>query len=308
MEPIITNQIMMIRPASFSFNEETAANNAFQTNDRSLTKEEVKKKAVEEFDKMVVLLTENGVNVHTIQDTEIPSKPDAVFPNNWISFHQDGRVVLYPMYAPLRRLERRKEIILELSTKFKVGEIIHLENSEPKNIFLEGTGSMILDRPNKIVYACISQRTDEKYLKKWADIMGYTPVAFTSVDHNDHLVYHTNVMMALGEGFVVICMDSVKDKNEKKNLVEVFKKTNKKIIELSLDQMNEFAGNMLQVKGNGKKHLVMSARAYKSLNENQISEIKKYTNILTPELDVIERYGGGSVRCMMAEIFLPSLK
>jgi hypothetical protein len=302
----ITNNILMVRPANFGFNAETAENNAFQTNDGRLSVEEIKSKAIEEFDTLVTKLRNKGVNVIVIQDTESPVKSDAVFPNNWISFHEDGKVITYPMFSPIRRAERREEIIKSLENTFEITERFHMESAETHEIFLEGTGSMIFDRQNEIVYACLSARTNPSLLDEFCRLTGYKKVAFGSFDQNGAQVYHTNVMMSLGETFAVICLDSITDKIERSHVSETLEASGKEIIEISMEQMNAFAGNMLQVKSDKEgSFLVMSATAYNSLSEQQIRKIEQHTKILYSAIPVIETYGGGSVRCMMAEVFLP---
>lgn len=298
--------IMMVRPANFGFNEQTASNNAFQTNDTSRPESEIQQFAIQEFDGMVEKLREAGVNVLVVEDTAVPAKADAIFPNNWVTFHQDGRIITYPMYAPVRRLERREDVLDKLSAQYAFSERIHLENNEQKNRFLEGTGSMILDRPNKIVYACLSPRTDKALLEEYCSLIGYEMMAFTALDGREQEIYHTNVMMALGEGFVVICLDTLRDPSERRMLMNKFAATGKEVIEISLDQMLHFAGNMLQVRNPaGDTFLVMSEQAFKSLTPAQIVLIEKHTNILFSPIPTIETYGGGSARCMMAEVFVP---
>lgn len=303
----ITDTILMVRPARFVYNEETAANNAFQTNDRSRSQSEIEQAAQAEFDGFVERLRACGVRVIVAQDSPEPAKPDAVFPNNWVSFHHDGHIITYPMFSQLRRLERREEVIAQvLESGFRAGRRTHLEDSEAGNRFLEGTGSMILDHEHRLVYACLSQRTDEGLLNDYARLIGYEPVAFHSTDAQGQDVYHTNVMMALGETFAVICLDSVKDAAERAMLEARLNATGKTIIDISLDQMNRFAGNMLQVKNtDGKSYLIMSEQAFKSLTPAQVAAIEAHTNILHAPLYTIEQYGGGSARCMMAEVFLP---
>lgn len=302
----VTRSILMVRPANFGFNEETAVNNAFQNNLAGKTSAQIRDKAIEEFDSFVSLLRSKGVDVTVYQDESQPIKPDAVFPNNWVSFHEDGTVITYPMFAKVRRIERNEKVFDLLEPHFWILDHIHLEQSEEDNIFLEGTGSMVLDRTNKIAYACISPRTEKTLFEDWCNIYEYAPVSFTAIDQEGKLIYHTNVMMAMGDRFVVICLDAVIDDEEKSALREIFARTEKEIIEISLDQMNAFAGNMLQVQGaSGQTYLVMSKTAFGSLNTSQIEKIEKYTEILTADISTIETYGGGSVRCMMAEIFLP---
>lgn len=302
-----TSTILMVRPANFGFNEQTAANNAFQVRETNLTKKQIQQKAIEEFDTFVDKLRKKGVDVIVAKDSAKPVKPDAVFPNNWVSFHQEGSLITYPMYAPLRRTERQAHIIKLIEDSFEVTTKIALEDYEKADVFLEGTGSMILDRVNKIAYACLSPRTHDLLLKRYCELTGYKRVAFHSVDEKNQDIYHTNVMMAMGESFVVICMDTIKSKTERNRLIKKFESTKKAIIDISLKQMNAFAGNMLQVKNKkGKTFLVMSTQAFKSLTTQQKATIKKHTAIIHSSLEVIEQFGGGSARCMMAEVFLPT--
>ena len=297
--------ILMVRPAHFGFNEETAANNAFQVNDQSLSQFEIQEKAKAEFDAFVLKLRAAGINVIVVEDTSEPLTPDAVFPNNWVTFHQDGLIITYPMYASKRRLERREDVLNDLSKSYAISNHVRMEGYETENRFLEGTGSMILDRPNRLVYACLSPRTDPELLEEFGQITGYTPVVFHAVDGQGQDIYHTNVMMAMGETFVVIVMDSIRDPQEKADLLALFKVTDKEVIDLSLDQMQSFAGNMLQVRNtSGETFLVMSTQAYEALRPQQIAKIEKHTQILHSPIKTIETYGGGSARCMMAEVFL----
>jgi hypothetical protein len=301
----ITNHLLMVRPVSFGYNEETATNNAFQVNDPSLDPQQIREQAVLEFESFVHRLRDAGVNVHVVEDSRSPVKPDAVFPNNWVTFHEDGRVVTYPMNAPTRRHERREDIIEALGNRFRISQRIHFEGAEAEKRFLEGTGSLILDRPNRIAYACLSPRTDESLLDEFCERMDFRKVAFTAVDGDGKQIYHTNVMMALGETFVVVCLDSVPDADERAHLVQQFENTNKEVIDISLPQMMQFAGNMLQVASqDGQSYLVMSEQAYESLTTEQVDAIKRHTKPLHSPLYTIERYGGGSARCMMAEVFL----
>ncbi len=298
----------MVRPVNFGFNEQTAESNSFQKRDGMLTAELIKERAIAEFDNFVDVLRNNGINIFVAEDSEDPIKPDAVFPNNWVTFHQNGTVITYPMQAPIRRQERRADLIENLKEHFVIKKEQHLEFFESKDKFLEGTGSMILDRVNKIVYACISPRTDASLLDEFCLMTDYKQVKFHSVDEEGKDIYHTNVMMALGETLAVICLDTVKDDKEKEALLNSFSKTNKEVIQITFDQVLAFAGNMLQVRNSdGKTFLVMSEQAYQSLNESQIKQISKHTNILCSSINTIETYGGGSVRCMMAEIFLPEI-
>ena len=299
-----TSSILMVRPSNFGFNTETAANNAFQVNDTSLSVAEIQQKAMLEFDNFVTILRGQGINVVVAEDSPLPVKTDAVFPNNWITSHGDGTMVLYPMNAPSRRLERAENVIKVVETQFSVKKVLHLEHYEDVPSFLEGTGSMILDRVNDICYACLSPRTDLSLLQEWCDIMKHECVAFHAVDGQGQDIYHTNVMMALGETFVVICMDTVRDEAEKRNLIEHFEATKKEIINISIAQMLSFAGNMLQVRNDvGQTFLVMSKQAHDSLTEAQITDIQKHTQIIYADIKTIETYGGGSARCMLAEMF-----
>lgn len=302
----ITNHILMLRPSNFGFNEQTAASNAFQTQSYELSKREIRSRAVDEFDAFVGKLRTNGIHVLVVQDTEDPIKPDAVFPNNWVSFHQNGTILTYPMEAPIRRLERRQDVLDKVGEQFEINAVFGLEKFEEQNKFLEGTGSMILDRVNKIAYACLSTRTDEELLGHFCKINSYKKVVFEALDQSNKQIYHTNVMMALGTSFAVICLDSIKDVNERTIVEHQMRITNKEIIAISLDQVNSFAGNMLQVSNEkGENFLVMSKQAFNSLNESQLNQIKSHTQILFSDISTIEKHGGGSVRCMMAEIFLP---
>lgn len=301
-----TSNILMIRPLNFGFNEETAENNSFQTKAKSHNPSEIKKMAMEEFDNFVAKMRGVGINVIVIEDTAEPIKPDAVFPNNWVSFHQNGFAITYPMFAEVRRKERRDDILEKLKEHFNLEGVIRLEKFEAENRFLEGTGSMILDRANKICYACTSPRTDEGLLDIFCEYVQYQKVSFQSVDAHGEDIYHTNVMMALGEDFVVIGMSTIKDEEQKKMLLDLFEKTNKTVIDISFKQILSFAGNMLQVRNEkGETYLVMSQQAFESLTEEQITEIEKRTKILSSPIEAIETLGGGSARCMMAEVFLP---
>jgi len=301
-----TSNILMVRPSNFGFNEETAANNSFQSKAQFLTPDQVKNRAMEEFDNFVAKMRGEGINIIVIEDTPAPIKPDAVFPNNWVSFHQNGVAITYPMYAEIRRKERRDDVLEKLKEDFKIEGTIRLEKFEAENRFLEGTGSMILDRVNKICYACTSPRTDEGLLDIFCQYVKYQKVAFQSVDAEGEDIYHTNVMMALGEDFVVIGMSTIKDKAQKKMLLDLFAKTNKAVIDISFEQILSFAGNMLQVRNEkGETYLVMSQQAFESLTDEQIKEIEIRTKILHSSIKTIETLGGGSARCMMAEVFLP---
>ena len=298
-----TAHLLMIKPVAFDFNAETAVNNAFQQLGSS---ENPQQKAESEFDGFVQKLIAAGVDVTVVQDTPVPHTPDSIFPNNWISFHQEGTIVLYPMYAVNRRAERKQQVLDTIQSKFELRHTVDLSAKERENIFLEGTGSMVLDRENKIAYACLSPRTDKSLLKEWCTQMDYTPCAFYSRDEKGGEIYHTNVMMCVAHAYVVICLDSITNETERKMVITTISNSNKKIIEIKYDQMNRFAGNMLQVENNkGEKLLVMSSQAYHALTMEQVKELESYNKILHSDLATIETNGGGSARCMMAEIFLP---
>ena len=296
----------MVRPAAFAYNAQTATNNSFQTSAAATEYERIRQYAQAEFDEMVLKLQHAGVNVVVIADTDAPQKPDAVFPNNWFSTHADGGVFLYPMYAENRRLERRADIIEQLEHQFDVEGVTDLSDAENHAVYLEGTGSMILDRPNRLVYACLSPRTDMGLLSTFCQKTGYKMIPFMAYDRAGSPVYHTNVVMALGETFAVICLDTIRDVADRNEVVASLTRTGKTIVDISLEQMENFAGNMLQVRGaSGFTFLVMSQRAYNALTETQKSVLTQHTNLLFAPLATIETYGGGSARCMMAEIFLP---
>ncbi len=302
-----TRHILMVRPANFGFNPETAANNAFQQNDNSLQPEQIRVAAQKEFDGFVKKLRAAGVNVIAVRDSKTPVKPDAVFPNNWVTFHQEGYVITYPMFSPARRRERRMLIVKQvLSQGFQSEKRVNFEFNEKLNRFLEGTGSIIFDHQHRLAYACLSPRTDANLLGDLCKTIDYQPVVFHSTDGNGQEIYHTNVMMALGESFVVICLETVRDAAERKMLEQKFRETGKEIIEISLEQMGKFAGNMLQVRNDRDETiLVMSETAFRSLTESQVKTLQQHTKILYSNINVIETYGGGSARCMMSEVFLP---
>ncbi len=303
----LTAHILMIRPANFGFNTQTAESNSFQSK-VNIDDVELKQIAQNEFDNMVELLRSQNIDIHVIEDSTDPIKPDAVFPNNWISTHENGSLITYPMYAENRRIERREDIIEYLDNQFKIKHRYSFEfyEDEEEPMFLEGTGSLIIDRTHEIVYACTSQRTDIRLIDKFNVLTGTKSVVFQSVDKNGMEIYHTNVMMALGEDFVVICMESVPNEVSRKQLIQSFEKTGKEIIEISLEQVENFAGNMLEVKNiHGKRFLCMSQSAYDVLNETQIQKLSSKTTLFPIPIPHIEKFGGGSVRCMMCEIFLP---
>jgi hypothetical protein len=301
--------LLMVRPANFGFNPETAENNFYQKQD-SRSQEEVKALARAEFDGFVALLRDQGVEVIVIEDTSDPIKTDSVFPNNWFSTHPDGKVILYPMFSPNRRLERRKDIIERLMhLGFKVNEIVDLSFFEESEQYMEGTGSMVIDHQAKVIYACYSQRTHPVPLDYFAKILGYSVVGFEATQEIDGVssqIYHTNVMMHIGTDLAVVCLDSIPKLADRRKVQESLTKSGKKVIPITAKQKFNFAGNMLEVGNNGgEKFTVMSQAALDSLNVGQIQQIEKYTTIISPAIPTIEKLGGGSARCMMAEIFLP---
>lgn len=296
----------MVRPSRFAFNEETAANNAFQQ--KSQTAEEalrIQRQAVEEFDAYVTLLRENGITVDVRQDTPEPFTPDSIFPNNCFSTHLIGTervLVVYPMFAPNRRLEREKLFTKKDYTQFD--HVIDLTHWEQEGKFLEGTGSLILDRDHHIAYACRSPRTDENVLQDWANRLGYDYFLFDSEDENGMSVYHTNVVMHVGTRFAIVCMDSIKEASQRYHLTDLLAANGKEVVDITMEQMHHFAGNMLEVRNDkGQKLLIMSATAKHSLTKEQIALLEKDVKILAPSLDAIETAGGGSARCMIAEVF-----
>ena len=297
-----TPYLVMIRPVSFTYNEQTAVNNAFQQTDAA--NQYTQNLAVAEFNAMVQLLSDNGVQVMVFDDTEYPHTPDSIFPNNWFSTHESGEMVLYPMYAPNRREERRPDIAVEIAERFSMLDIIDFTPYEKEEKFLEGTGSMVLDRDLRICYACISSRTDRDLLKEFCNKLGYELLAFHAVDSQKQPIYHTNVVMSVGDQFMVICMDCIPNETERELIRQ---STAKEIITISYQQLMQFAGNMLEVVNTQGEHLlVMSTTAYESLTPQQITQLEKYARILHTNLHTIETNGGGSARCMMAEIFLPT--
>ena len=305
-----TNSILMIRPVAFRMNEQTAVNNYYQKVLDGLSPATVNEKAQHEFDVFVEKLRNVGVDVTVVDDILDPDTPDSIFPNNWISFHQNGDVALYPMFAENRRLERREEILDLLEEKgFEIENIVDYTDAEIDGFYLEGTGSLLLDRANAKAYCALSPRADEELFIEFCEDFDMEPIlfnAYQTVDGERKLIYHTNVMMCLGETFAVICADCIDDKKERSMVLDHLKKDNKEIILITEDQMNNFAGNMLEVQGENNKHyLIMSASAHQSLTEKQVDQLQKHAEILSSSLDTIEACGGGSARCMMAEIFLP---
>ena len=305
-----TNTILMIRPVSFRMNEQTAVNNYYQKSLKEMLPNTINTKAQEEFDAYVEKLESYGIQVVVVSDTKEFDTPDSIFPNNWISFHADGTVAIYPMFAENRRLERREDVLEELEKQgFLIENIVDYTSAEEEQVFLEGTGSMILDRENKKAYCALSPRADEDLFIEFCEDFEYTPVVFTAnqtVNREREAIYHTNVMMCVAETFAVVCLSSIDDKKERKNLIKHLKEDKKQIIDITEAQVNNFAGNMLQVRGkDDKPFLVMSQAAFNCLTSNQIAQINKHCQIISSSLSTIETCGGGSARCMMAEVFLP---
>ena len=298
-----TSHVLMIRPSAFGYNVETAANNVFQHIPKA-DEDVIQSNAVREFDAFVALLRSEGVDVEVIQDTSSPVKPDAIFPNNWVSFHDDATVVTYPMFSKMRRQERREDVINQLVSRFHVNLSIQFESFEEGDKYLEGTGSMVLDRAHKVAYACISGRTDLVVFREWCERMGYRPVSFHAIS-NGQPIYHTNVMMAIGTKIAVVCLDCLPDAKEKLLLKASLGKHHH-IVEITDAQVQSFAGNMLALQNqNGEELMVMSASALKSLTDEQKKTIEQYCRIVAAPIPTIEDVGGGSARCMIAEIFLP---
>ncbi|MFC3878677.1 citrulline utilization hydrolase CtlX [Algoriphagus namhaensis] len=304
-----SSHILMVRPAHFGFNPETAENNFYQKND-TRPQQEIEEQARVEFDGFVALLRDQGVNVIVVEDTAEPVKTDAVFPNNWFSTHPDGKLITYPMYSPNRRLERRKDLIeLLMSMNFQISDLIDLSFFEQDDQFLEGTGSMVMDHTSKTIFACYSERTHPFPLEYVGKILGYKIVGFNAVQEIDGVqspIYHTNVMMHIGTDLAIVCLDSIPKASEKQAVQKALTSAGKKVIPITAKQKFNFAGNMLEVSNDGgEKFTVMSQSALDSLNVGQIQLIEKYTTIINPKIPTIEKLGGGSARCMMAEIFLP---
>jgi amidinotransferase family protein len=311
MKKQITNTVLMVRPVRFRMNEQTVVNNYFQE-EMDLKNDEINRQAQQEFDVLVEKLRTVGVKVIVVDDIYEQNTPDSVFPNNWITFHQNGDVAIYPMFAENRRRERREDILDKVEAEgFDIENVYDYTDAEKENIFLEGTGAMILDRVNRKAYCALSPRADEDLFIEFCEDFEYTPVIFKAYQqvNNEQLpIYHTNVMMALGVDFAVVCLDTITDKSERKNLLHHLKEDKKEVINITPEQMCQYAGNMLQVQGKNSTYLVMSDAAYNALTPQQIQTIEKHTQILHSNLETIETCGGGSARCMMAEVFNPSNK
>jgi len=301
-----TSSILLIRPAHFGFNEETALSNSFQQ--KNFNRANFHADAEREFDLLTKALAEKSIELTIIEDTPYPVKPDAVFPNNWISMHADGTVILYPMCSPNRRTERRMDVVEKLKERYRVTQLIDFSDWENKNKFLEGTGSMVFDHIHRTAYACSSLRTDKNLFLNVCSLLSYKPVFFTALDTQQKEIYHANVMMNIGEKFAVVCLEAVPSSLERKTIIDSFAANEMEIIEISFQQMMAFPGNMLSVHNNkNEPFLVISQTAYKTLAANQKEKLSHYASILPVNIPTIESIGGGSARCMMAEIFLPRL-
>jgi len=307
MQSQSTSRILMIRPVHFGFNEQTAGSNAFlDVKLAAQTKDVAQEDALREFDEMVRQLRAIGVDVTVYEDTADPYTPDSIFPNNWVSLHASGTVVLYPMQAENRRLERRPDIINELAEHFHVAKVVDLTHFEQVGKFLEGTGSLVLDRMHKVAFACLSPRTHPDVLAEYSQKTGYRTVVFHAADASGKAVYHTNVLMCIAETFAVVCLSAITDPDERLMVRQELESLNKRIIDISLEQMASFAGNMLMVHTQkDQKLLVMSTRAYKSLTPRQLDLLDDYATLFHVDLSMIEGNSGGSARCMMAEVHLP---
>ena len=302
----ITNTLLMIRPAGFGFNHETAESNAFQEKDGTPA-ELIHMRAISEFEKMVKKLNDHNINTLVIDDTKQPHTPDAIFPNNWISTHENKILITYAMESPTRRLELREDILRTLEELYGYKKEYNFQHYIVEDgLALEGTGSMVLDRENRICYACLSSRTSIQLLSKFGILMDYQIMYFHAYDSEENPIYHTNVMMCIGEELAIVCLESIPDEEEKKSLVDLLNKTGKTIVEISLDQVNNFAGNMLEVRSDDlSRYIIMSSKAKGSLTADQLETISSSSQILDFEIPTIEKFGGGSVRCMLAEIFKP---
>ena len=305
----ITNTILMIRPVQFRMNEQTAVNNYYQKVLDNTNPQNVNSLAVKEFDAFVKKLRTTGIEVIVVQDTQEFDTPDSIFPNNWISFHQNGSIALYPMFAKNRRLERKESVVKSIENQgFSVASVQDYTGAEAASVFLEGTGSVILDRINRKAYCALSPRADEGLFIEFCEDFDFFPVVFSAyqnVGEERLKIYHTNVMMCVGDTFAVICLKAIDDKKERKNVLNHLKKDGKTIIEISENQVNQFAGNMLQLQGNKSSYIAMSQAALESLGPEQIAALRNHGRIISSSLNTIEAFGGGSARCMIAEIFLP---
>ncbi|HHB78015.1 MAG TPA: amidinotransferase [Saprospiraceae bacterium] len=305
----LTSHFLMVRPAAFGPKEETMVSNSFPNIKKELNTEEIRQKAIQEFDNMVDILRKHGIHVLVVQDTPTPIKPDAVFPAHWISTHPNGHVILYPMLVQSRRLERRKDILVQIEKEFVVKQYHHFEQYEANGRVLEGAGSIVFDRANKVAFACSGPRTDATLLVKLCKEIEYQPASFRATDHEGGEIYHTDVMMMVADTFAVVCMESVADGADKLLLKQFLRTTQKSVIDISFEQMYAFAGNMIQVQNDaGVKYTILSASAKAALTTGQLEKIQSFNPILSIPIPTIEQYGGGSVRSMMVEIFLKPKK
>lgn len=307
----ITNSILMIRPVNFRMNEQTAVNNYYQKPIDDVLATTINLRAQKEFDELVHKLKSIGLDVTVVNDNDTQDTPDSIFPNNWVSFHENGNIGLYPMFAKNRRLERREDVLQILEEKgFVINNVIDYTSAEDEAVFLEGTGSLVLDRVNRKAYCALSPRSNEDLCIEFCEDFEFTPIIFKAnqtINGHRKAIYHTNVIMCIGDAFAVICLSSIDDKKERKVLLKHLKEDGKEVIDITENQVNNFAGNMLQVKGAlNESFLIMSQAAYNSLNKGQIKILEKHSKIVSSSLDTIEAFGGGSARCMMAEVFLPS--
>ena len=308
-----TSTLMMVRPVSFRMNEQTATNNYYQKVLDGLSANQVNEAAVKEFDRFVGVLENKGIDVIVVQDTKEPDTPDSIFPNNWISFHADGRIGLYPMYAENRRLERREDLFERFQNHngLNITEIVDFTEFEDHSKYLEGTGSMVLDRHFRVAYAALSERTDRKAFEHFCEVFDYVGVVFSALQtvNEERLpIYHTNVMMCVASHFAILCADTIDDPVERDMVMNMLKDSGKEVILITQEQTQRFAGNMLEVTNtDAQPLLVMSTSAFEALTSQQIERIEKYCEIVHSSLDTIEACGGGSARCMMAEVFLPKI-
>lgn len=301
----LTFCLVMVRPSNFGFNEQTASSNRFQKNEGEIS-DPVRELALAEFDEMVTCLQTNDLEVKVFDDRKEPLLPDAVFPNNWVSLHETGKLVLYPMMAPNRRLERRKDIVDDLVEQYGYSEIIDLSCFENEGLFLEGTGSMLLDRTNLKVYACLSPRTHREVAMQFAAKLGYECFFWNAVDELGVPIYHTNVIMSLGEKVAIVCLEAIRDVKQREDLIQSLSASGKVILEISLQQVKSYAGNVLFVRSRkGESLVILSTTALASLTSEQISFLSNYSKMVQVNIPTIEKYGGGSARCMMAELFVP---
>ena len=302
-----TDSILMVRPAAFAFNVQTAGSNSFQHSDLADNSHAIHASALKEFDDAVQALRNADVSVTVVEDTAEPAKPDAIFPNNWFSTHSNGAIVLYPMFTPNRRLERRIDLVEMLTQRFGFGPLIDLSFWEDRGKVLEGTGSMVLDRVHRIAYACLSPRTDSEPFAEFCMKLNYRPVTFVALDRRAEPIYHTNVVMAIGEKVAVICLECIADPEQRESVADSLRQMGKSLLDLSYVQLQNFAGNMLEIRNtHGRPVWALSACAWQSLTEQQQSLLSADALVVAPAIPTIERVGGGSLRCMIAELFLPS--